>query len=167
MKLKPVCSILSQVETDKFRVVISRKGDHHIIRKSDGDKIMFDDSETLGLYERSCENIDVKGQVLVVGGATCMLPYNWKDIPGITITVMEIDQELIDLVKPLFPYVTFICADAHTYKHRFKIYDTIFLDIFHKKEEDYEIKQRELIDKYSKMVRNNNITYLKIHNIEI
>ena len=47
------------------------------------------------------------------------------------------------------------------------IWDTIFLDIYHKLTTDYKVEQLGLVDKYSKMVINNNIGYLKIHNIEL
>jgi hypothetical protein len=176
MKLKGTHNVFSNVENDEFEVSID-KGWTQLIRKngsSMGDRYMYE-GNVLNFYEKSLNNLEVKGDVLLVGLGLGTLYYNWKDLPEVkSITAIEIHQEIIDLVKPVFPGMKYICADAFEYDG-IERFDTIFLDIFHKQTVDYLETQELLIKKYKRFFKNwryikdykKCLAYLHIGNIDL
>ena len=127
---------------------------------------MYDDDDTILLYENSITK-KVFGDVLIVGLGYGLIHYNFNLLEDVnSITTIEIEKGIIDLVKPILPFINFINADALTFESN-KIYDYILLDIFSDIVVDYEFKQNNLLNKYTKMVNKDNIDYLKIHNIDV
>jgi spermidine synthase len=164
MKLNKIGHLYDNIENDKFSIS-DTDGELILLNKERNYKIMYDTDQTLSLYEKSITK-PVFGDVLIVGLGYGLVHYNFNLLNVNSITTIELESGIIDLVKPILPFVNYINADAYTFETD-KMYDYIFLDIFSDKVHDYVIKQNGLIEKYKKYVRNDNIDYLKIHSIEL
>jgi spermidine synthase len=121
---------------------------------------MYDDGHTMVLYE-SCIP-EFKGDSLVIGLGFGMLGHNFAEQCD-SFDYVEIDQDLIDFIKPKLPKCNFYLGDAYTWEPT-KKYDAIFLDIFHKKTHDYESGTIKLYNKYKEYLKEGGeISYLTIH----
>lgn len=164
MKLNKIHELyLDQKSNNEHRIEMK----NNILYLYKGDyPVMYDKDSVIKLYEDSILG-EVKGDILIVGLGYGFLHTNFNSLTEVTsITTLELEQDLIDLVNPVMSFINYIQGDAFTYDTDV-VYDYIFLDIFSDKVFDYEVKQKQLIDKYSKNVKNDNIDYFKIHNINI
>jgi hypothetical protein len=166
MKLETVSHLYEKLESDNY-IIVDRGSKKAIINKNTKERVMYEDDKVLELYTDSLKDLDIKGDILIVGLGFGILPYNFKDIDGVgKITAIEFDKEIIDMVKPIMPWLEIIHADAHTFESNRK-WDCIFLDIYHKLTPTYKSEQRRLIDKYKLMCSKDNVQYLRIHRIEL
>jgi len=163
MKLKKVGYLFDTQETNNISFRKDHFGEYKLYDKNE--LIMYETDDVLNLYNNSIKDIDIKGDILILGLGFGLIPYNFNELDGVKhITVIENNIGVINFVKPIMPWIEFIHIDAFEFETD-RLWDTIFMDIFHKKTENYENDQLRLISKYSKMV-NNNLSYLKIHNIK-
>jgi spermidine synthase len=109
---------------------INVDGYNRLYLKCGNDVIMYD------MFQRPLKDIyslnmdEFKGEVLIAGAGVGFCIFPIKDNPEITsITVIENNQFVIDMLSPFLPGVTFIKDDALTYIPT-QNYDTIFLDIW-------------------------------------
>ena len=166
MELENVGHLFKEQETENF-ALCSKGGNCFIFDKNLKQKITYEDEKVIELYNKSLEGLDIKGNILIVGLGFGMLPYNFNKLNEVNnITVIEKSIDVINFVKPIMPFIEFIRSDAFDYETDRK-WDTVFLDIYHRLTREYRVDQLRLIEKYSKMVNDNNIKYLKIHNIEL
>jgi SAM-dependent methyltransferase len=132
-----------------------------LIEKSTGDRIMYDDNHTISLYNESLPTM-TKGDILVVGLGTGMLGYNFAD-RCVSFDYVEISQDLVDFISHRLPNCNFYQGDAYTWETT-KKYDSIFLDIFHKKTPDYNNGIIQLVNKYKGFLKEGGqLSYLTIH----
>jgi hypothetical protein len=164
MKLEKVGHLYEPQETENY-LLRQRNGNGVIIDKRTSEKITYENNRVIALYENSISNLNIKGDILIVGLGIGLLPHNFKKLSEVnSISVLEKNIDVINFVKPIMPWIEFIHTDAFEYDSGRK-WDTIFLDIYHNLTPEYKVDQLVLIEKYSKMVKDNNISYLKIHNI--
>jgi len=132
-----------------------------MVTKNGGDRIMYDDDNTIDLYGESLPTI-TRGDILVVGLGTGLLGYNFADRCE-SFDYLEISQDMIDLVSPKLPNCNFYQGDAYTWEP-IKKYDSIFLDIFHKRTNDYNDGIIKLVNKYKEYLNvGGELSYLTIH----
>ena len=78
------------------------------------------------IYRKNME--EFHGDVLIIGAGVGFCVFPIKDEARITsITIVDNDQTVIDMLSPYLPNVTFILGDVETYVPT-QSYDTIFLD---------------------------------------
>ena len=103
-----------------------------VLRDNDKHEIVMSDS-----WMEQKTNIDIvkkaEGHVLIGGLGMGMIVLAMQDLERVeSITVVEIDQELIDFIVPnlnLSDKVTVVCCDIHLFYPERK-YDTIYCDIW-------------------------------------
>jgi len=100
------------------------------------------------VYEKNM--LEFSGDVLICGAGVGFCIFPIKDDVGInSITVIEKEQDIIDLLSPYLPGVTFICDDAKTYIPT-QNYDAIFLDIW---SESKTYEKRVLLERYKEFLK--------------
>lgn len=95
-----------------------------------------------------------KGNVLIAGLGIGMVLLDAQDDPDVwTITVVEKEQEVIDLVKPQLPLnskVRIVCQDIFKYKATDKTFDVIYFDIWDKISGDNYEEMKKLHRRFGK-----------------
>jgi hypothetical protein len=142
---------------------ISKNSRGSVLIRKDGERIMYDDIETIKFYEKCIPNF--RGDSLVVGLGLGLLGYNYAK-NCTSFDYLEIDNELIEFVKPKMPNLNYFLGDAFNWQTE-KKYDTIFLDIFHKLTDNYENEIIELFNKFKSFLKKDGeISYLTIQHIK-
>jgi len=132
------------------------------------DLIMYQNKGVIKLYNDSFGDIEPYGNILFVGIGFGLLYNNWKYNENIkSFTGIDCNEDVISMNKYIGNDMIYHCVDAYEFKSDEK-YDIICLDIFHNKPNDYEYKQKNLMNLYSKYLNDGGLlSYLKIHNKKI
>ena len=112
--------------------------------KKSSEVLMYDmvNRPVKSIYEANLNNL--VGDILICGLGIGFSIFPIKDLPAVkSITVIEKDATIIEMMQPYLPDVTFINADALTYIP-LNTYNAIFLDI-------WNINDR--LEKYSETIR--------------
>jgi len=103
-------------------------GYNRLYLKKNEQVIMYD------MFQRPLKEVymlnmqEFKGDILIIGAGVGFCIFPIKDNPNITsITVVDNDQTVINMLSPYLPNVTFEVGDVETYIPS-QNYDTIFLD---------------------------------------
>lgn len=149
------------VETEKYKIYNTYDG-YKVIEFKEIGGIQVSDS-MMYFYNYCPEILDLSvDSVLVAGLGLGMVPYYLSDKCG-TIDVIEIDQDLIDIVKLqnyLQKNINIICGDAKSYEFdENKKWDCIMINIYYSTpaaREDTEIHMQ----KYRPLLKPNGFIYM-------
>ena len=157
----PVLADIIPEQTRGFYSITNElvEGYNRLYLKHNDDVIMYDQCTRpiKNTYENNMK--ELKGNVLIcgLGVGFCIFPII-DEVAITSITVVEQSQDVIDLISPYLPSVTFIKADATTYIPTVG-YDSIFLDIWQKSQ---DVNKTIQLHRYQEYLNENGfINYLE------
>lgn len=157
--------IFKEIETNRYKFYQNTSGDKIIVFKKTFDRekefSIGDSFNYINNYASSIENISVES-ILIFGLGSGLLPH-YLSKSCKEINVVEIDKELIDIIKwqnYLQSNVNIIEGDVFTFQPKEKKWDYIIVDCFNGQESDIQTKANICIKKYINNINNNGFIYV-------